>query len=86
MTGIKHTSSTVSGCDHLLPRLMDTNTQRLGMTTVEHPLPIPHLYDDIITLFALSGTGSSPTHIVNYGGAFGEQYVWATEDIPNDSK
>lgn len=56
------------------------------MTTVEHPLPIPHLYDDIITLFALSGTGSSPTHIVNYGGAFGEQYVWATEDIPNDTK
>ncbi|KAI0692203.1 hypothetical protein BC835DRAFT_1358056 [Cytidiella melzeri] len=57
-----------------------------GMTTVEHPLPIPQLYDDIITLYALSGTGSTPTHIVNYGGAWGEQYVWATEDIPNDPK
>ncbi|KAJ3550145.1 hypothetical protein NM688_g5104 [Phlebia brevispora] len=57
-----------------------------GMTTIEHPLPIPRLYDDVLTLFALSGTGSTPTHIVNYGGVFGEQYVWATEDIPNDPK
>ncbi|CCM03690.1 uncharacterized protein FIBRA_05835 [Fibroporia radiculosa] len=57
-----------------------------GMTTIEHPLPIPVLYDDIITLYALSGTGSTPTHIVNYGGTMGEQYIWASEDIPNDPK
>lgn len=57
-----------------------------GMTTVEHFLSMPVLYDDILTLFALSGTGSTPTHIVNYGGAWGEQLVWATEDIPNDEK
>ncbi|KAI0648336.1 hypothetical protein C8Q79DRAFT_1008671 [Trametes meyenii] len=57
-----------------------------GMTTIEHPLPIPVLYDDILTLFALSGTGSTPTHIVNYGGVMGEQYIWATEDIPNNEK
>lgn len=56
------------------------------MTTVEHALPVPELFDDVLTLFALSGTGSTPTHIVNYGGAWGEQYVWATEDIPNDPK
>ncbi|KAF7978723.1 hypothetical protein HWV62_45013 [Athelia sp. TMB] len=57
-----------------------------GMTTIEHFLPMPVLYDDVLTLFALSGTGSTPTHIVNYGGAWGEQFVWATEDIPNDEK
>ncbi|KAH8100212.1 hypothetical protein BXZ70DRAFT_893558 [Cristinia sonorae] len=57
-----------------------------GMTTVEHPLPVPILYEDVMTLFALSGTGSTPTHIVNYGGVWGEQYVWATEDVPNDPK
>ncbi|THG95346.1 hypothetical protein EW026_g6293 [Hermanssonia centrifuga] len=57
-----------------------------GMTTIEHALPIPELYDDVITLYALSGTGSTPTHVVNYGGAWGEQLVWATEDIPNDPK
>ncbi|KZT18244.1 hypothetical protein NEOLEDRAFT_1125603 [Neolentinus lepideus HHB14362 ss-1] len=57
-----------------------------GMTTVEHPLPVPALYDDVLTLYALSGTASTPTHIVNYGGAFGEQFVWAKEDVPNDPK
>ncbi|KAJ7917481.1 hypothetical protein B0H13DRAFT_2231389 [Mycena leptocephala] len=57
-----------------------------GMTTVEHALPIPTLFDDVITLFALSGTAYTPTHIVNYGGAWGEQLIWATEDLPNDPK
>ncbi|OJT07280.1 hypothetical protein TRAPUB_1877 [Trametes pubescens] len=57
-----------------------------GMTTIEHPLPIPVLYDDIINLFALSGTGSTPTHIVNYGGVMGEQYIWANEDIPDTER
>ncbi|KAJ7668294.1 hypothetical protein B0H17DRAFT_1087605 [Mycena rosella] len=57
-----------------------------GMTTVEHALPVPTLFEDVLTLFALSGTAYTPTHIVNYGGAWGEQLVWATEDIPNDPK
>ncbi|KAF8061652.1 hypothetical protein FPV67DRAFT_1673271 [Lyophyllum atratum] len=57
-----------------------------GMTTIEHALPIPTLYDDVLNLYALSGTGSTPTHIVNYGGAWGEQLVWANEDVPNDPK
>jgi hypothetical protein len=57
-----------------------------GMTTVEHALPVPTLYEDVLTLYTLSGTGSTPTHLVNYGGAWGEQLVWATEDIPNDPK
>ncbi|KAJ6610225.1 hypothetical protein B0H10DRAFT_2177862 [Mycena sp. CBHHK59/15] len=57
-----------------------------GMTTLEHSMPVPTLFDDVLTLFALSGSGYTPTHIVNYGGAFGEQYVWAGEDVPNDHK
>lgn len=61
-------------------------TRIVGMTTIEHPLPIPVLYDDVLTLYALSGTGSTPTHIVNYGGVMGEQFIWASEDIPNDPK
>ena len=56
------------------------------MTTVEHSIPVPVLYEDVQTLYALSGTGNTPTHIVNYGGAWGEQFVWANEDIPNDPK
>lgn len=57
-----------------------------GMTTIEHAIPVPTLYEDVLTLYTLSGTGSTPTHIVNYGGGWGEQLVWATEDIPNDPK
>ncbi|KIJ63294.1 hypothetical protein HYDPIDRAFT_113258 [Hydnomerulius pinastri MD-312] len=57
-----------------------------GMTTVEHNIPIPELYDDILTLYVESGTGATPTHIVDYGGPMGEQLLWANEDIPNDAK
>lgn len=57
-----------------------------GMTTIEHALPIPKLFDDVLTLYSLSGTGATPTHVVNYGGAMGEQLVWAHEDVPNDPK
>ncbi|KAH9926124.1 uncharacterized protein B0H18DRAFT_1085078 [Fomitopsis serialis] len=53
-----------------------------GMTTIEHPLPIPVLYDDVLTLYALSGTGSTPTHLVNYGGVMGEQYIWPRKTYP----
>jgi len=57
-----------------------------GMTTVEHAIPVPVLYEDVQTLYALSGTGATPTHLVNYGGGWGEQYVWGHEDIPNNLK
>jgi hypothetical protein len=57
-----------------------------GMTTIEHALPVPQLYEDVLTFYALSGTGSTPTHIVNYGGAWGEQLVWAHQNVPNDPK
>ena len=56
------------------------------MTTVEHALPVSVLHDDVLTLYALSGTGATPTHIVNYGGAMGEQLIWANHDLPNDPK
>jgi hypothetical protein len=56
------------------------------MTTIEHAIPFPVLYDDILEFYAQSGTAAVPTHIVNYGGAWGEQYVWANEDVPNDPK
>lgn len=65
---------------------MNTDVPHPGMTTVEHNIPVSILYDDILTLYLLSGTGSTPTHIVNYGGPMGEQLLWATTDIPNDPK
>ena len=55
---------------HAIPCPFTLSQFTTGMTTIEHPLPIPKLYDDVMILFAMSGTGSTPTHIVNYGGVF----------------
>jgi imidazolonepropionase-like amidohydrolase/Tol biopolymer transport system component len=58
-----------------------------GHTTVEHSLPVPRLYKDVVTLFARSKTGYTPTLIVDYGGLSGEYYwyqhtnVWENEHL-----
>ncbi|HEX6976314.1 MAG TPA: amidohydrolase family protein [Vicinamibacterales bacterium] len=58
-----------------------------GHTTVEHSLPVPRLYKDVVTLFAKSQTGYTPTLIVGYGGLSGEYYwyqhtnVWENERL-----
>ncbi|MSR46255.1 MAG: hypothetical protein EXS13_04210 [Planctomycetes bacterium] len=50
-----------------------------GHTGVEHNLPVAPLYKDVVTLFANSGTGITPTLIVTYGGLNGE-YWWYQHD------
>ncbi len=58
-----------------------------GHTTVEHALPVAPLREDVLRLFAASGTGYTPTLIVGYGGIWGENYwyqktnVWENEHL-----
>lgn len=58
-----------------------------GHTGVEHSLPVPRLYKDVVTLFAKSRSGYTPTLIVGYGGLSGEYYwyqhtnVWENERL-----
>jgi imidazolonepropionase-like amidohydrolase/Tol biopolymer transport system component len=58
-----------------------------GHTTVEHNLPVPRLYNDIVTLYAKSGVGYTPTLVVAYGASSGENYwyqftkVWENERL-----
>jgi hypothetical protein len=58
-----------------------------GHTGVEHSLPVPHLYKDVVELFAKSKSGYTPTLIVGYGGLSGESYwyqhtnVWENERL-----
>jgi imidazolonepropionase-like amidohydrolase/Tol biopolymer transport system component len=58
-----------------------------GHTTIEHSLPVPKLYKDVVTLFGKSRTGYTPTLIVGYGGLSGEFYwyqkanVWENERL-----
>ncbi len=46
-----------------------------GHTTIEHSLPVQHIYDDVIQLWRGSKTAWTPTLVVAYGGPFGE-YHW----------
>src|SRR5687767_8746189 len=69
-----------------------------GHTTIEHALPVATLYNgikrisipliftDVTTLFSRSGTGYTPTFIVNYGGLFGERYWYQTTDVWEDAR
>lgn len=58
-----------------------------GHTGVEHSLPVPRLYKDVVELFAKSTVGYTPTLIVGYGGLSGEYYwyqhtnVWENERL-----
>jgi Tol biopolymer transport system component/imidazolonepropionase-like amidohydrolase len=60
---------------------MDETMVQDGHTGVEHALPVPHVYKDVITLFATSGAGYTPTLIVGYGGLNGEDYWYQHQEV-----
>jgi imidazolonepropionase-like amidohydrolase/Tol biopolymer transport system component len=60
---------------------MDETIVQDGHTGLEHSLPVPHVYKDVITLFATSGAGYTPTLIVGYGGLNGEDYWYQHQDV-----
>ena len=57
-----------------------------GYPGQEHALPIYPLYKDAVKLFAESGITYTPTLIVAYGGPWGENYFYTTENVYNDAK
>jgi hypothetical protein len=57
-----------------------------GYAGVEHALPIAPMYDDVVQLFKASQTTNAPTLLVSYGGPFGENYFYTTEDVVGDRK
>lgn len=57
-----------------------------GMTTIEHSMVPSVLYDDVLTLWSLSGTATTPTHMVSYGGVFAEEMVWSSRNVAQDDK
>ena len=52
-----------------------------GHTGVEHSLPVPKLYRDVVTLFSKTKVGYTPTLIVAYGGLQGENYWYQHDDV-----
>ena len=57
-----------------------------GYPGIEHSLPIVPAYQDIVELFATSGTVNSPTLLVSYGGPWAENYYYTHEDVFGDEK
>ena len=57
-----------------------------GYSGMEHALPITPLFKDVRELFSKSGITYSPTLLVSYGGPFGENYYYTTENVAGDAK
>ena len=52
-----------------------------GHTSVEHNIPVAPVYQDVISLWAKTGTSNTPTLIVNYGSVNGEYYWYQNTDV-----
>jgi len=57
-----------------------------GYPGVEHTLPIAPIYSDVVELFETSQTTNTPTLLVSYGGPFGENFFYATENAHDNVK
>ncbi|WP_115123353.1 amidohydrolase family protein [Marinirhabdus gelatinilytica] len=57
-----------------------------GHTGVEHNIPVAPVYKDILEVWAKSGTGYTPTLIVNYGGLNGEYYYYQRDNVWENEK
>ena len=57
-----------------------------GYPGVEHTLPITPKYDDVFQWYKGTQLTNSPTLIVEYGGPFGEDWFYQSEDLLHDAK
>ncbi len=57
-----------------------------GHTGVEHNIPVAPVYKDILEIWGASGTGYTPTLIVNYGGVNGEYFFYDRDDVWENEK
>ncbi len=69
-----------STLQHNLNQIVD------GHTTIEHNLAVAPLYEDVLQLFAASGTAYTPTLVVSYGGPSGENWFYQHEDVWRDAR
>jgi hypothetical protein len=57
-----------------------------GHTGIEHSIPVAKIYDDVIQLWGKTKTGYTPTLVVGYGGAFGENYWYHKTNVYDDAR
>jgi hypothetical protein len=52
-----------------------------GHTGVEHSIPVPEVYEDVLQLWSGTEVGYTPTLGVGYGGLWGENYWYAKTNV-----
>ena len=52
-----------------------------GHTTIEHSVPLAHLYADVRQLWSQTEVAYNPTLVVAYGGSYGENYWYQESDV-----
>jgi Tol biopolymer transport system component len=57
-----------------------------GYPGIEHTLPITPKYDDVFQWYKATQVTNSPTLIVEYGGPFGQDWFFQSEDLLHDAK
>jgi len=57
-----------------------------GHTGIEHALPVAPIYNDVVSLFAGTGTGYTPTLLVAYGGLEGEHWFYQHNEVWQNEK
>ena len=57
-----------------------------GYPGIEHTLPITPKFDDVYEWYKATQLTNSPTLIVSYGGIFGENWFYQSENLAGDAK
>jgi len=57
-----------------------------GMKGNEHGIPVMPIFKDVVDMYAKSGIFYTPTHIVTYGGPFGEDYFYTNTEVHDNAK
>jgi imidazolonepropionase-like amidohydrolase len=57
-----------------------------GHTGIEHTLPVPAVYEDVLQLWSGTEVGYTPTLIVGFGGLWGENYWYAKTNVWEDQR
>ncbi len=57
-----------------------------GHTGIEHNIPVAPVYKDVLEIWGKSGTGYTPTLVVNYGGLNGEYYYYQRDNVWENEK
>ena len=52
-----------------------------GHTTIEHTIPLSHVYPDVDALWPPTKVGYTPTLLVGYGGIMGENYWYEKTNV-----